>query len=177
MYRRNTQMMPRIVSANKLLISWFWHWSWWHHQMKTFSTLLALYEGNPLVTCGFPSQRPVMLSFDASVDLRLNKWLSKQLRSQWFETPSCSLWCHCKTCDHSITDIQWTEKQHGPALVWWCCLKSIGISIIDVKQSHNWLFCLMERQPLYWRSSRHTICWTNCFGLYQRNHLSSQLQL
>ena len=27
----------------------------------------------------------------------LNKWLSKQSRSQWFETPSRSLWRHCNT--------------------------------------------------------------------------------
>ena len=25
----------------------------------------------------------------------LNKWLSKQSRGCWFETPSCSLWRHC----------------------------------------------------------------------------------
>ena len=30
---------------------------WWLHYMETFSVLLALYEGNPLVTSGFPSQR------------------------------------------------------------------------------------------------------------------------
>ena len=30
--------------------------TWWRHQMETFSALLALCEGNPLVTCGFPSQ-------------------------------------------------------------------------------------------------------------------------
>ena len=28
-------------------------------------------------------------------DLRLNKRLSKQSRCWWFETASCSLWCHC----------------------------------------------------------------------------------
>ena len=31
--------------------------TWWHHQMETFSTSLALSEGNPPVTSGFPSQR------------------------------------------------------------------------------------------------------------------------
>ena len=39
-------------------------WAWWRHQMKTFSTLLALYVGNPPVTSEFPSQRPVTRSFD-----------------------------------------------------------------------------------------------------------------
>ena len=28
--------------------------------------------------------------------LPLNKWLSKQWRRRWFETPLCSLWRHCK---------------------------------------------------------------------------------
>ena len=37
---------------------------WWRHQMETFSALLALCEGNPAVTGGFPSQRSVTRSFD-----------------------------------------------------------------------------------------------------------------
>ena len=37
--------------------------SWWRHQMETFPVFLVLYEGNPPVTGGFPSQRPVMRSF------------------------------------------------------------------------------------------------------------------
>ena len=69
--------------------------SWWRHQMETFSALLALCEGNPPVTGGFPSQRPVTRSFDVFFDLRLNKRLSKHSRRWWFETPSRSLWRHC----------------------------------------------------------------------------------
>ena len=38
------------------------------------------------VTCGFPSQRPVMLSFGVFFDLRLNKRLGKQSGRRWFET-------------------------------------------------------------------------------------------
>ena len=38
---------------------------------------------------------PVMRSFDVFFLLCLNKRLSKQSRHQWFDTPSCSLWCHC----------------------------------------------------------------------------------
>ena len=68
--------------------------SWWRHQMETFSTLLALYEGNPPVTRGIPSQRPVTQRFDVFFGLRLNKRLSNQSRRRWFETPSRSLWCH-----------------------------------------------------------------------------------
>ena len=42
--------------------------------METCSALLALSEGNPPVTDGFPSQRPVTLSFDAFFDMRLKPW-------------------------------------------------------------------------------------------------------
>ena len=52
--------------------------SWWRRQMETFSALLALSEGNPSFTGGFPSQRPATGSFDVFFDLRLNKRLSKQ---------------------------------------------------------------------------------------------------
>ena len=52
-------------------------------------------EGNPPVTGGFPSQRPVKRSFDVFFDPRLNKRISKQSRRRRFETSSYSLWCHC----------------------------------------------------------------------------------
>ena len=68
--------------------------SWRRHQMETFSTLVALCEGNTSVTGGFPSQRPVTHRFDVFFDLRLNKWLSKQSRRWWSETPSRSVWRH-----------------------------------------------------------------------------------
>ena len=71
-----------------------WHGSplsWWRHRMETFSALLTLCEGNPSDTGGFPSQRPVMRSFDVFLDLLLNQRLSKPSRRRWFETPSHSL--------------------------------------------------------------------------------------
>ena len=37
----------------------------WRHQVEKFSALLVLCDENPSVTGGFPSQRPVTLSFDA----------------------------------------------------------------------------------------------------------------
>ena len=60
--------------------------SWWCHQMETFSALLVLCEGNPMVIGGFPSQRPVMRSFGVFFDLCWNVW---------FETQSCSIRRHC----------------------------------------------------------------------------------
>ena len=68
--------------------------TWWHHQMETFSVLLALCAGNSPVTGEFPSQRPVKWSFDVFFNLRLNKRLSKPSWGWWFETSSRSLWRH-----------------------------------------------------------------------------------
>ena len=50
--------------------------------MKTSFTLLALCEGNPPVTEGFPSQKPVTLSFDATL------WsVPEETVEQTMETP------------------------------------------------------------------------------------------
>ena len=68
--------------------------SWWHHQLETFSALLAICAENSPVPGEFPAQRPVTRSFDVFSDLRLNKQLSKQSWGWWFETLSCSLWRH-----------------------------------------------------------------------------------
>ena len=54
--------------------------SWWHHQMETFSALLAICAGNSLVPGEFPTQRPVTRSFDVFFDLRLNKRLRLVIR-------------------------------------------------------------------------------------------------
>ena len=56
------------------------------------------------VTGEFPSQRPVMWSFDVSFDLRLNKRLGKQPLGWWFETPSRSLCRHCSV-RRIVTDV------------------------------------------------------------------------
>ena len=65
--------------------------------MEAFYALLSLCAENSPVTGEFPAQRPVTRSFDVFFDLRLIKWLSKQLQSWgwWFEAPSGLLWHHC----------------------------------------------------------------------------------
>ena len=68
------------------------NYTWWRHQMETFSALLAICAGNSLVPGEFPAQRPVTRSFDGFFDMHPNKWLSKQWRGWWFETPPCPLW-------------------------------------------------------------------------------------
>ena len=69
---------------------------WWHHDMEMLSTLLALCEGNPPVIGGFPSQGPVMQTFDVSFAVSwtwcwTNIWIDKDLR--WHDTHVNSLSC------------------------------------------------------------------------------------
>ena len=73
--------------------------------METFSALLALCEGNPSVTGGFPSQRQETWRFDIFFDR-----LSKQSRRRWFETPSRPLWRYCPAMFHKYSgyDMIWT---------------------------------------------------------------------
>ena len=68
--------------------------SWGRHQMETFSALLAFCKGNHQ-SRWIPLKKSVTRSFDVFFDMRLNKWLCKQLRRRWFDTPSSSLWRHC----------------------------------------------------------------------------------
>ena len=62
--------------------------------METFSVLLVLGKGNPPVTGGFPSQRPVTRGFDVFSDVIPDIRLSKQTRCWWFEPPWRSFWRH-----------------------------------------------------------------------------------
>ena len=116
---------------------WFWYWlgaeddlvylhkyahglwfiiklvAWWRHQMKTFSTLLAICVGNSPVSGEFPAQRPVTRSFDVFFDVRIIKRLSKHSLGWWFETLSHPLWRHRNvvndTNSPSLKPWKWTS--------------------------------------------------------------------
>ena len=59
--------------------------SWWRHDMKTFSMLLALCVGNPPATLWFPSQRVSNAGIEVLLDMNINKLLNKQSNCHWFE--------------------------------------------------------------------------------------------
>ena len=73
--------------------------------METFSALLAICAGNSPVSGEFPTQRPVTRSFDIFFDLRLNKRLSKQSWSWWFETLACPLWRQCNVMHEKSVEV------------------------------------------------------------------------
>ena len=49
------------------------HFTWWRHQMETFSALLAICAENSAVTGEFPAQRQGTRGFDVFFDLRQSK--------------------------------------------------------------------------------------------------------
>ena len=71
------------------------------------------------VTGEFPTQRPVMQSFEVSFDLHLNKQLSKQWRCWWLEMLSSSLWRQCS----------------GYVSTYWCLSTKSSLSILISFQS------------------------------------------
>ena len=86
-FKGNRQLtIPACITAREYGSNFTIIWSWWRHQMETFSALLATCVGNSPVSGEFPTQRPVTQSFDVLFDLRLNQRLSKQSWGWWFET-------------------------------------------------------------------------------------------
>ena len=71
-----SSFMSQYIVSN--MLQSYLSYSWWRHQMKTISALLAICAGNSPVPGEFPAQRPVARSFDVYFDLRPNKRLSKQ---------------------------------------------------------------------------------------------------
>ena len=92
--RKNGQAWPLWIAICFMLLCIIPPNSWWRHQMKTFSALMAICAGNSPGTGEFPTQRPVTQSFDVFFDLRLNKRLSKQSWGWWLEMLSRPLWRH-----------------------------------------------------------------------------------
>ena len=66
--------MKKLVSVKEI------SFTWWRHQMETFSALLALCAGNSPVTGEFPTQRPVTRSFAffSLIYAWINGWVSNR---------------------------------------------------------------------------------------------------
>ena len=81
------------------------------------------------------AQRPVTRNFDVFFDLRLNKLLSKQSWSWWFETPSRPLWRH--RYEMSFGGLSYIVTT--PSLKWWTqkityymCFKNLKYHIVFI---------------------------------------------
>ena len=77
---------------------WRWTMPWWHNDMEMFSIILALCEGNLLISIGFPSQ----MTHDAEHCCCF--WCKpKQAVGHIVNLPVIGdemrfIWCHCNGC-------------------------------------------------------------------------------
>ena len=80
--------------VNFLSLYIYIHATWWHHHMETFSTLLALCEGNPLAIGRFPLQKASNAGFDIFYVSIKTAEQAVEL-PMIFETSTRPLWRHC----------------------------------------------------------------------------------
>ena len=103
--------------------------SWWRHQIETFSAWLAICTGNSPASGEFPAQRPVTRSFDAFIDLCLNKRLRKQSWGWWLKTQSRPLWRHCNML--SLPRIVMFSSLHNGISAGETALKRIHVNTVN----------------------------------------------
>ena len=113
-----------LTSTSLDILTSGWPFPWWHHQKDyTFLALLALCEGNPSVTGGFPSQRPVTRSFDVFLSA------PEQTVKQTVETPV--IWDATRLI---MTSLQWAKSLPWLRLIWATqCIFSHGIDLVPPK--------------------------------------------
>ena len=138
--------------------------AWWHHQMETFSALLALCAGTSPVTGEFPSQRPVTPGFDVFFDLSSNKRLSKQSKHRWFETPSRSLWRHCNVVgSHGkpwdvFCEFWWSVLRSPFVVVLLCttilgrCIQNLGCTMCPLWRKNSRYIHFMRKNGVNYRA-------------------------
>ena len=107
--------------------------------METFSALLAICAGNSPVTGEFLTQRPVTRSFDVF----FNKWLSKQSRCWWFETPSCPLWRRRNAQTSFCKCLIWVQPEQALINPAHSC-SSVCVNLIYIDKCHKWQIRLYD---------------------------------
>ena len=138
----------KIVNAQRIFHEI--EFTWWRHQMETFSALLAICAGNSPVPGEFPTQRPVTRSFDVFFDQRLNKRLNKQSWGWWFDTLSRPLWRHCY--EKLFRGIFYIANAHNNAAIKIRSENLLTWHVYTVKPVYN--DHLMGYFSAFWSSSR-----------------------
>ena len=154
---------------------------WWCHQMETPSALLALCEGNPPVTGGFPSQRA------SNVDRWhfSSKLLKKHLSGWWYETIAIMDWCNLNCYDYSTVRILRTflkdciiciVSKPLPAFIWLNTIRCLfltyfceilnpfiqNIGKIDVVFIVSLYKLLIKQLSGWWLQTLMTHIWHHC---------------
>ena len=99
----------------------------------------------PVIACYQKKLTHPPRRFDVFFDLCLNKWLSKQSRCRWFETPLRALWCYC----NATPCLPLHDAKSCSSLLW----------------RHNGGECVSNQQPCFCLLNR-------LFGVDQRKHQS-----
>ena len=94
-YNISTFRMQNVGQFNRALVCVAKNKTWWN-MMKSSNGNIFRVTG--LLWGEFTGHRPVTRSFHVFFYLRPNDRLDKQSWGWWFETPSCSLWCHSNVC-------------------------------------------------------------------------------
>ena len=123
------------------------HWSsWWHHQMETFSVLLAIRVGNSAVTGEFPSQRPVTFSLICA-------WIS-----DWIN-------------NHEAGDLRRHRAHYDVIVMYWnLVLTSDGLSQDCSNSSANALELLQPLWSHWWNIMYHYYSDSGSVSWSQLNH-------
>ena len=119
---------------------------WWHLQMETFSALLALCEGKPLVTSGFPHKgqrgRASMFSL---ICTWTNVWANNQDASDLrchctHYDVTVMIWCHIalSMLEHRL-DYELTKDIPIPRTPSQCLLWVLGVSCEYC--GNDWPYC------------------------------------
>ena len=119
-------------------------WSWWHHQMETFSTVLALCEGNPLVT-----SRAVFNLLHRLKNISAWNEYDMHFRNHFLYAPSQWETLHCNTISHWLgACTKWSLAfcccPSIPCYIWVPSYERHGVSI------HWQLYCLLFVQQFVW---------------------------
>ena len=121
---------------------WWRQWwkfcqTWWCHEMETFSVSLALCEGNPPVTGGFPSQRLVTRSLIFS-------WANKR--------DAGDLWRH--RSHYEVTVVYFRAIVFRIPIIRPRCIR-----ILDSDQNR----AVMDFSGLLWARTRRCVHWNHWF--------------
>ena len=96
-------------------------YQWWRHDIGALSAILALCDGNPLITGGFTYKRPAIRG-DVSFVVRLSKLFNKQPRRWCWDTTTLmltSVWYIQRIhCDHWRGEDMQFDVSHYSDVTW-----------------------------------------------------------
>ena len=124
------------------------------HDMVTLLALLALCDGNPSVTGGFPSQWSSYADLRCFCDISPKELLNKHSSGRWCETP---MWRHCDESTQASYRLHKNENvEHTcllPLKTYSCHNANIVVTRGTVGRHYDYLLCHQRRQCWHYDNS------------------------